>query len=224
MLVARFAAFIACMGLTACVAVSERVSFVPGPKQQVIPWNGYELLASRQKVTGVGLVHPPGYAKAGTWVPFVIEMQNHGKTPIEFRMQDATVALARPDGEAVLPLKTLDDIVAAERNRHATAEFVIGSLAQANISLARQIGSGIGQARREGREDMEALGREHRRNLELARQYALQDHTLMPGIHTKALLFVEAPEAIGGERNYTIRIKLGDELHELEVVQSVPKP
>jgi hypothetical protein len=82
----------------------------------------------------------------------------------------------------------------------------------------------LGQARRERRETIEALERESRRNLEFAAQYALKNHTLLPGVHTKGFLFVEAPEAIGGERNYTIRIKLGDELHELKVVQKVPKP
>jgi len=156
-------------------------------------------------------------------VPFLIEMRNHGKTPIEFRMENAAVAHSRPDGEVVLPVKTLDEIVAAEQKRHATAEFVIGSLGYANISLARQLGSGVGQARREMRADMEALDREHRQNPEGAQQYALQVHTLMPGIHTKGLLLVEAPEAVNGERNDTIRIKLGDELHEVKVVQAVPK-
>jgi hypothetical protein len=223
MLFARFAALAACMVLAACVTTSERVSFVPGPQQQVIHVNGDELLASRKKVTGVGLGHPRGFARAGSWVPFAIEMRNHGKTPIEFRVQDATVVHVREDGEVVLPIKTFDEIVAAEQKRHATAEFVIGSLAHANVSLAHQARSGVGQARRERREAMEALESENRRNLEFYQQYALQDHTLMPGIHHKGVLFVEAPEAINGERNYTIRIKLGDELHELKVVQVVPK-
>jgi hypothetical protein len=223
MILARFAALALCVTLAACVATSERVSFVPGPQQQVVQSNGEEFLASRKKITGIGLAHPRGFAKAGSWVPFAIEMRNHGKTPIEFRVQDATVTQVREGGEVVLPIKTLDEIVAAEQRRHATAEFVVGILAHANVSLAHQARSGVGQARREGRKDMEALDRENRENLELARQYALQDHTLMPGIHTKGFLFIEAPEAIGGERNYTIRIKLGDELHELKVVQTLPK-
>jgi len=52
----------ACAALAACVSASEKASFVPGPKQQLVPWKAYELPVSPEKVTGVGVVHPPGYA------------------------------------------------------------------------------------------------------------------------------------------------------------------
>ena len=222
--ISKLAAILLCLSLSACAASSEKVTFIPGPRQQLVPVEGNEFLASRQKITRVGLAHPPGLARIGRWVPFLVEMRNHGKTPIEFRMQDAMVAMTRADGEAVLPAKTLEEILEAEQRRPAMAEFIIGSLAHANVSLAYQAKSGIRQARRERREVMEALEQENLRNLDVARQYALKDHTLVPGTPYQALLFVEVPEALGGERNYTLRIKLGDELHELKVIQTLPKP
>ena len=70
---------------------------------------------------------------------------------------------------------------------------------------------------------MEAIEREHLQNLEAIRQYALRDHTLKPGGLTKAMFLVELPEADERGRHYAIRIKLGDELHEFQVVQTMPK-
>jgi hypothetical protein len=223
MLVSRIAAFLACAVLAACTATTEKVVFVPGAQQQVVPWDGHGLLASRQKITGVGLIHPQGMARTGKWVPFVIEMRNHGKTPIEFRMQDATVVEARPEGDVTVPIKTIDQVLAEEQKRQAMAELVVGSLAYANVSLAQQTRSGGGQARRERREAMEALERQNLREIEFIRQHALQDHTLLPGIHYKAFLLVDPPEPQGRERSYTIRIRLGAELHELKIVQEAPE-
>lgn len=223
MLLLRIAALTCSLALAACVSTAEKVTFVPGPKQQIVPWNEYELLASRQTVTGVGLVHPPGFARTGKWVPFAIEMRNHGKSPIEFRVQDATIVQQGPEGERILPVKTFEEVVAAEKTRQATAEIVLGSLATANVSLAQQTKSGVGQARRERREAMEGLERDNQQNMDFIQQYYLRDHTLMPDVHYKAFLLVYPPEAQSGERNYAIRIKLSDELHELKVVQTTPR-
>jgi hypothetical protein len=219
----RLAALCLAFSLGACVATTERVTLVPGPQQEILPANGHEWLASRHKVTHVGLIHPPGFSQTGKWVPFALLIRNRGRNPIEFRMQDASVLYKGKDGEVVLPFKTLEQIEEEERKRHATEELVIGSLAYANVSLAMQARSGVGQARRERRETMEGIEREHLQNLEALRRYALRDHTLEPGGLTQAMLLVELPEAHEPERHYAIRIKLGDELHEFEVVQTIPK-
>jgi hypothetical protein len=219
----RIAALCLCLALSACVAATERVTLVPGPQQEILPSNGYEWLASRQKVTAVGLIHPPGFARTGKWVPFAIQIRNKGQKPIEFRMQDATVLLNGRDGEVVLPIKTIDEIEEEECKRHAMAEFVEGSLAYANVSLAMQARSGGGQARRERRDTMEALERDHLQNMQTIRQYALRDHMLPPEGMTQGLVFIEAPQALEGERQYVIRIRLGNETHEFEVVQVTPK-
>jgi hypothetical protein len=219
----RIAALSLCLSLLACVGTTERVTLVPGPRQEFLPSNGYEWLASRQKVTAVGVIHPPGFAKTGKWVPFALQIRNKGPNPIEVRAADASVLHREAEREVVLPIKTFEEVEQGERKRHATAELVEGSLAYANVSLAMQARSGAGQARRERRETMDALEREHLQNLQAIRQYALRDHTLPPGGVTQALIFVEAPEALAGERHYAIRIKLGDEVHEFGVVQTIPK-
>jgi hypothetical protein len=219
----RLAVLCFSLALAACVATAERVTLVPGPRQEILPANGHEWLASRHRVTHVGLIHPSGFAKTGKWVPFALQMRNRGRTLIEFRMQDATVLYRGKDGDVVLPFKTLEQIEEEERRRHAMEEFVIGSLAYANVSVAMQARSGVGQARRERRETMEAIDREHLQNLEAFRRYVLRDHTLEPGSLTQALLLVELPEAPERERHYAIRIKLGEELHEFQAVQTIPQ-
>jgi len=219
----RLAALCLALSLAGCVATTERVTLVPDARQEIVPSKGHDWLASRQKVTQVGLTHPVGFAKTGTWVPFALEMRNRGRTPIEFRMQDADVLYMGKGGDLILPVKTIEQIEQEERRRHAMEELVVGSLASADVSLAMQMRAGVGQARRERRETMEALEREHLQNLEAFRQYALKDHTLQPGALSQALLLVELPEAHEGEKRYAVRIKLGDELHEFKVVQSTPK-
>jgi hypothetical protein len=219
----RIAALCLCLSLSACVATTERVTLVPGPRQEFLPSNGHEWLASRQKVTAVGLIHPPGFARTGKWVPFALQIRNKGLKPIEVRVTDASVLHKGAEREVILPIKTFGEIEEGERKRHEMAEFVEGSLAYANVSLAMQARSGVGQARPERRETMEALEREHLQNMQVIRQYALRDHTLSPGGVSQALIFVEAPEALAGERHYAIRIKLGEETHEFGVVQTAPK-
>jgi hypothetical protein len=100
---------------------------------------------------------------------------------------------------------------------------VYGSAAHANVSLAQQSGSGVGRARRERTEVMESIDRYHERNVEGLEQYALRDRAIEPKGQYEALFFVEAPEAVEGQRRYAIRIGLADEVHELKVVQTVPK-
>ena len=84
MSVFRLAALCFSLTLVACVATTEQVTLVPGPRQEVLPANGHEWLVSRHKVTHVGLVHPKGFARTGKWVPFAIQMLNHGQTLIDF--------------------------------------------------------------------------------------------------------------------------------------------
>lgn len=70
---------------------------------------------------------------------------------------------------------------------------------------------------------MEALDQEHRQSLEAIRQYALKDHILEPGAITNALILVELPAAHEAERHYAVRIQLGNETHEFQIVQTLPK-
>jgi len=153
---------------------------------------------------------------------------------------------------ATLPVITYEQLVSEERSRQVAAALLIGLAAGANAAAAANAGYGHSygtvvtprgniatysattynpgvaafaqaNAAAENAVMIDNAVETGRRNLAALEQQVIKDNTLMPGEWYGGQLHFAPPQATEGKpKTYTITIRIGDDVHEIEVVQAAP--
>jgi hypothetical protein len=211
--------------------------------------DGRQALISRKKSSIVMISPASRDFSPGRRPVYVVGMNNLGKAPAEFRVADVTVTQkseGRVVGQ--LPVKTYEELAQEERTRQVVSAVIVGLAAGANAAAASQAGYGTAQstvhsggrtatvttnyysptaaavAQANAGAQNEAMiantiegGRQRMAVLE---QSVIKDNTLLPGEWYGGQLHFEPPASGEGKpKAYTIEVRVGDDLHSIDVVQ-----
>jgi hypothetical protein len=239
----RFLGIVAlCAALGGCVTNNETVAFrSSGPSQQAMMRDGQPALVSRLK-NSVVLVRPASRQLQANGRPvFVVGINNLSRGPIDFRV--AEVEANQRVGESEYPMRvvTFEMLQQEEKNRQIAAAILTGVAGAANAYSASQAGHGsyttpsgrtgtlysptaaaIAQnnAAVQNEAMFAATVESGQRNMAALEQSVIKDNTLMPGEWYGGQLHLAPPtDQGGGPKTYSITIKVGSDLHVIEVAQ-----
>ena len=201
-----------------CVTSGEVVSFTPKPGQEALIRDGIPAVVSRQARSQVIVTPSARQIGVGTRPIFTVAIQNLTKAPVTFLAETVSVEQV-VDGDAQ-PLKVFgyDELVNEEKQAN-TNRIILASVAgglnsySAGNSYWRQAHASNQNARLAG--DVAAAHQQNMAHLEAA---VIKSHTLMPGETHTGRIILAAPV---GEtsKSYIIRLKVGNETHEVAVTQ-----
>jgi len=244
MKIEKLAALGAALMLAGCVTGGERVAFhATGPNQQSMVRDGRPALASRQK-NSIVLVGPAARElQAGGRPVFVVGINNIGKTPIDFRMDQIQVSQIVGGQEYPMRVVTYEMLAQEEKNRQVAAAIFAGVAAGANAYGASRAGYGsyttpsgrtgtfysptaavIAQnnAAIQNEAMISATIEQGRANMAALERGVIKDNTLMPGEWYGGQLHLSPPvnPPSGNTKSYTIVITIGTDRHVIEVAQA----
>jgi hypothetical protein len=166
---------------------------------------------------------------------FVVGIQNNGKAPGDFRVEQVSVVQLQNGAPArVMPVVTYDQLVTEERTRQVIGALLVGvaaagnSVAAQNTSYTRRgnyspIAGAINGARADAQNAamIDGAVAAGQMNLAALEQNVIKDNTLMPGEWVGGQLHIEPPEAeaAGATKTYVITVPVGGEIHEIVVAQ-----
>jgi hypothetical protein len=228
--------------LAGCVTNSETVQFrTSNPQQQAMMRDGQPAIVSRQK-NSVVLVRPASRQLQANGRPvFVVGINNLSRGPIDFRV--AEVEANQRVGASEFPMKvvTFEMLQQEETNRQVAGAILAGVAGAANAYSASRAGYGsyttpsgrtgtfysptaaaIAQnnAAVQNEAMFAATVETGQRNMAALEQSVIKDNTLMPGEWYGGQLHLAPPtDQGGGPKMYSIVIKVGIDLHVLEVSQ-----
>ena len=232
----------------ACGAcVQETVRFEGKPGQQSLVRDGRPALISKKK-TSLVMIRPAARQMAAGGRPvFVVGLRNLTKKPLEFRVRE--VAVTQVAGTASVPMKVLtyEDLVQEEKTKQAVAAVLIGAAAGLNAVAAADDGYGYSwrttngrtyetvsyssvrartaqrRAMRKNEKMIDAAIAQGQKNLTILERDVLKDNTLLPGEWYGGTLHLAPParsESAVAAKTYTIALTVGQDRHEIGVVQS----
>ena len=235
--------------LIAGCARTEVAQFQAGPGQQAMVRDGVPMVYSRQQQS-LALLRPARRQFQSNRRPmYVLALYNATNVPLQFSVNNVHVAQAQPDGQTrALKVYTYDELVAEERTRQGVRAFAVGLAAVGNSMSAASAGNYNAQAVVNGpggpafvnvqgydptaaaiaqnraaiqNEAMIATAVETgQRNLNTLERSAIKDNTLLPGEWYGGQLQFDPPS--GNEaKSYVITVQIGNDMHQLNVVQSV---
>jgi hypothetical protein len=201
------------IGLAGCVTTGgETVSFQPKSYQQAIMRDGDQIITSRGRSSVVSL-RPATHLIADHPI-FIVGIQNISKTPLDFRVSEASAGQVVAGTSNPLRVYTYDELVSQEQNAQVGRTLLTGVLMSVNAGL-------VGDAAVDTNAQMAAnLTVQHQQNLTDLDQLALKDHTLMAGENYAGKLNVAPPANTDGPKNYFIELKVGSDRHNFEIVQA----
>jgi hypothetical protein len=229
--------------LTGCVTNNETVQFrTSNPQQQAMMRDGQPAIVSRQK-SSVVLVRPASRQLQANGRPvFVVGMNNLSRGPIDFRVAEVEANQRVGASEYPMQIVTFEMLQQEEKNRQVASAILVGVAGAANAYSASRAGYGsyTTPSGRTGtfysptaaaiaqnnaavqNEAMFATTIENgQRNMAVLEQSVIKDNTLMPGEWYGGQLHLAPPtDQGGGPKTYSIVIKVGSDLHVIEVAQS----
>jgi hypothetical protein len=231
-----------CVTLGGCVTAGETVSFrASNPQQQAMMRDGQPALVSRQKSSLV-LVRPASrQLKANGRPVFVIGINNLGKQPVDFRVDQVEATQRVGDSDYEMKIVTYEMLVQEEKNRQIAAAILTGVASAGNAYSASQAGYGhyttpsgrsgtfysptaaaIAQNNAAAQNDamIGATIESGQRNMAVLEQSVIKDNTLMPGEWYGGQLHLAPPTDQGGaQKMYTIVITVGCDRHVINIAQ-----
>ncbi|MBN8982416.1 MAG: hypothetical protein J0I29_14240 [Rhizobiales bacterium] len=232
-----------CAALGGCVS-TETVQFrAANSQQQALIRDGQAALVSRQKFSLV-LVRPGSrQLQSGGRPIFVVNMNNLGRTPVDFRVGEVVVNQVVGENEFPMTVVTYDMLVREEKSRQVAAAIVTGLAAGANAYNASRVGYGtyttpsgrsgtfysptanvIAQGNAAAQNDAMIAGtiEQGQRNMAQLEQTVIKDNTLMPGEWYGGALYLSPPTTppSGNQKNYTIVISVGADRHVIQISQA----
>jgi len=244
MFIGRLAALGAALMLAGCVTAGERVAFhATNPQQQSLMRDGQPALVSRQKNSLV-LVRPASrQLQTGGRPVFVVGINNIGKGPIDFRVDQIQVSQLVGGQEYPMQVVTYDMLVQEEKNRQVAMAILAGVAAGANAYGASRAGYGsyttpsgrsgtfysptaavIAQNNAAAQNDamISATVERGQANMAALEQSVIKDNTLMPGEWYGGQLHLSPPvnPPSGNQKSYSIVITVGADRHVIEVAQT----
>lgn len=236
-------------GLAGCVT-NDVVSFNPSSTQQPIIRDGVGALVSHQPNSTV-LLRPAGRGIAPGERPiYVVAVQNRSSRPIDLHVADIKVVQTKQGQWArALPVKSYEQLVKEEETRQVLGAIAVGLGAAANSYSASQAGRGsvtthtpygtyhstyyspaaqqiaLTNASIQNSHNISAFANQAEANLASLEAEVLKDNTVMPGEWIGGTVTFEAPRkehADGAAKTYSIAVKLGEETHIIEAIQTPP--
>jgi len=218
-LVRSFGVLLVCAGVAGC-ASKEVASFRPAGGQQTAIRDGVAALVSRQPNSVVTITPASRDVNSGARPVYVLQVQNLGRQPVTFLVEQVTAAQITAGGERTLRVFNYDQLASEERNAQ-TGRVVLAALAAgansyvAGNSYWRQQNAAEQNARLAA--DVAAA---HTNNMAALERTLIKNHTIMPGETYGGALHIQAPENEAGGKHYVIRVQVGSEYHEIRATQS----
>jgi hypothetical protein len=238
------AALGAALALAGCVTGGEKVAFhATNPNQQSMMRDGQPALVSRQK-NSIVLVKPAArQLQAGGRPVFVVGINNIGKTPIDFRVDQIQVSQLVAGQEYPMQVVSYEMLAREEKNRQVAAAILAGVAAGANAYGASRAGYGsyttpsgrtgtfysptaavIAQSNAAAQNDamISATIEQGQANMAALERGVIKDNTLMPGEWYGGQLYLSPPTnpPSGNTKSYSIVIMIGADRHVIEVAQA----
>jgi hypothetical protein len=224
------------------VSAGETVSFkASNPQQQALMRDGQPALVSRQKSSLV-LVKPAArQLQANGRQVFVVGINNLGRQTVDFRVAQVEAIQHVGGNDFSMQVVSYEMLVQEEKNRQVAAAILTGVAAAGNAYSASQVGYGRyttpsgrtgtfysptaaaiaqGNAAAQNEAMIAATVETGQRNMAMLEQAVIKDNTLMPGEWYGGQLHLAPPtDQGGGQKTYTIILKVGAERHVINVSQ-----
>jgi hypothetical protein len=230
-----------------CVT-NESVRFQAKAQQQALVRDGNPALVSRKKNSLV-LIRPASRQFASGARPvYVVAIYNLSPGPVEFRVANIEAAQVVNGQSAALKVITYEQLASEERNRQVMSAVLVGVAAGANAYSASQAGrysahstvttprgatyevsttgysptaNAIAQSRAAAQNEamIGAAIETGQRNMAVLERAVIKDNTLLPGEWYGGQLHLQPLASDAGEKTYSIALMVGNERHEIDVVQ-----
>jgi len=231
-----------------CVT-NESVRFQAKAQQQALVRDGNPALVSRKKNSLVLIRPASRQFASGARPIYVVGIYNLSPGPVEFRVADIAAAQVANGQSAALKVITYEQLVTEERNRQIMSAVLVGVAAGANAYSASQAGRYSANSTvttpRGSTYDVHttgysptanAIARSNaaaqneamigaaidtgQRNMGVLERAVIKDNTLLPGEWYGGQLHLQPLASDAGERKtYSIALMVGNERHEIDVVQ-----
>ncbi len=216
----RITAILALAALcAACVTAGESIRFEPKGKQETLMRDGRAALVSNAKNSTVTILPAARQIPAGGRPIFVVRMKNNSRAPMDFRLDAVEVV----QGNQGLRVFRYEELAGEERNRQVAEAVLIG--VAGGISAADASRHGWWAERAVARDNdrlANQAAKQGQRNLAELEKNAIKDHTLLPGETYGGQIHISPP--VGeGTKVYAIRLRLGSDRHDIDVVQEVTR-
>lgn len=248
----RTLAIVAAAALCAACVTTESVQFQPGPDQQAITRDGQPAIVSTRKNSIVILRPAARGMQIGGRPVFVVGIYNRGSKPLNFRVADINATQTVNGAGVSLKVITYEQLVSEEQTRQTLSAIGAGLSVAGNSMSAAQAGyyhsnstvytpSGAYQVRTTGyspaaaaiaqsnasAENAQLIGAtvaQGQANMAFLERAVLKDDTLMPAEWYGGQLHLQPPASEGGPvKRYTITVRVGPDLHEIQVTQGTPQ-
>lgn len=208
-------AFAASALLGGCGLVpKESVSFEPSPRQEISSQDGSSLIVSRGRTTVVSMRPTEAQFTFDTGPSFIVGIQNASAQPIEFNLNNVSateIINGRPTGK--LKVYSDKELISEEETRRFGRELLASMLAG--------VSDGLGNDPSNGNAISSNAEQVHADRVNELQEIALVDHILQPGGTYAGKLEIDKPATTSaGMRRYSIAIKLGSDLHEIQIAQT----
>jgi hypothetical protein len=214
---------IAILGLAglcaACVTTGDTIRFEAKGKQETLMRDGRAALVSKAKNSTITILPAARQVPAGGRPVFVVRMKNNSRGPLEFRLENVEVA----QGDQGLRVFTYDELAGEERDRQIASAVLVGVASGLNSAEASRHGWWAERAAARDNERLAAkAAKAGARNMADLEKSAIKDHTLLPGETYGGQIHISPPVGDGPKR-YAIRLMLGSDRHDIEVVHEVTR-
>jgi hypothetical protein len=211
----RTIAILAFAGLCAgCVTTGESIRFQAKGKQETLMRDGRAALVSKAKNSTVTILPAARQIPAGGRPIFVVRMKNNSRVPLEFRVDAVEVV----QGNQGLRVFTYEELAGEERNRQVASTVLVGVAAGINSAEASRHGWWAERAvARDNERLANQVAKAGKRSMVELEKSAIKDHTLLAGETYGGQIHI-SPPAGEGAKTYAIRLMVGSDRHDIEVV------
>jgi hypothetical protein len=228
----------------------EVAEFQAGLGQQTMVRDGVPVILSRQQQSLVLLRPAARQFKSNRRPVYVLALYNLSHAPLQFMVANVHVAQAQPDGQLIgLKVYTYDELVSEERTRQAIQAVAVGLAAAGNSMSAASAGNYNGTAIVNGPRGtavvnvhgydpsaaaiaqnnaaaqneamIDAAVETGQRNLATLERSVIKDDTLLPGEWYGGQLQFDPPSG-SDRKDYVITVQIGNDTHQINVVQTRP--
>jgi hypothetical protein len=249
----RIIAVAALAALCSGCVTGEKVSFRPTQQQEAVVRDGNPALVSKRKNSIVLIRPAGRQIASGARPVFVIGMTNISGAPLNFRVAEVEAFQVVNQQESALKVITYEDLVAEERNRQIAAAIFTGLGAAANSYSAAQAGrysshstvytprgaynvtttgyspaaAAIAQSNANAQNSamISNVVERGQQNMAALEASVIKDNTLMPNEWYGGQLHLSPLESdgSGSAKNYKIAVRVGGDLHEIDVMQDAAR-
>lgn len=217
-----------CAAMLAGCVTTDRVSFTPTSASQMPLFrDGRSAIASTIGATRVVLSPKLRQQNRGQRPIFVVAIQNGGNQPVNFTLAGVSAEISGPGATRHLHVISYEQLV-QEAQAEAMAGLILGVAligAGAAVSSGRPTysnavlagsltGAGVGTMIGSAERSEEAIAR--------FEETVMKDHTIMPGEWFGGQMHLQAPSDIPPDQvaNYRLTIRLGNDAHVFDIVQT----